>query len=108
MTNYRESLRLHSLGLNKTEIAASCHCARNTVAATLQRAAVISQNHLGTCNGVHGIVLDYAHNNLCPLFCSFWGRYFAFGSPSDSPYFKRFILKGYKKLAVSCLSLYNG
>ncbi len=38
MTNYREILRLHSLGLNKTEIAASCGCARNTVAATLQRA----------------------------------------------------------------------
>ena len=33
MTNYREILRLHSLGLNKTEIASSCHCARNTVAA---------------------------------------------------------------------------
>lgn len=29
---------MHSLGLNKTEIAASLHCARNTVAATLQRA----------------------------------------------------------------------
>lgn len=39
MTNYREILRLHSLGLNKNEIAASCRCARNTVAATLQRAA---------------------------------------------------------------------
>ena len=39
MTNYRELLRLHSLGLNKTEIATSCQCARNTVAATLQRAA---------------------------------------------------------------------
>ncbi len=38
MTNYREILRLHSLGLNKTEIAASLHYARNTVAATLQRA----------------------------------------------------------------------
>lgn len=38
MTNYREILRLHSLGLNKTEIAVSCRCARNTVAATLQRA----------------------------------------------------------------------
>ena len=24
MTNYREILRLHSLGLNKTEIASSC------------------------------------------------------------------------------------
>ena len=33
MTNYREILRLHSLGLNKTEIASSCRCARNTVAA---------------------------------------------------------------------------
>ena len=39
MTNYREILRLHSLGLSKTEIASSCQCARNTVAATLQRAA---------------------------------------------------------------------
>ena len=39
MTNYREILRLHSLGLNKTEISSSCQCARNTVAATLQRAA---------------------------------------------------------------------
>ena len=37
--NYREIFRLHSLGLNKTEIASSCWCARNTVAATLQRAA---------------------------------------------------------------------
>ena len=33
MTNYREILRLHSLGLNKTEIASSCRCARNTLAA---------------------------------------------------------------------------
>lgn len=32
MTNYREILRLHSLGPNKTEIATSCRCARNTVA----------------------------------------------------------------------------
>ena len=39
MTNYREILRLRSLGLNNSEIASSCRCARNTVAATLQRAA---------------------------------------------------------------------
>ena len=39
MTNYREILRLHSLGLNKTEIASSCRCARNPVEANLQRAA---------------------------------------------------------------------
>ena len=39
MTNYRDILKLHSLGLNKTEIATSCKYTRNTVAATLQRAA---------------------------------------------------------------------
>ena len=39
MTNYREILRLQSLGLNKTEIAASLGCARNTVAAALLRAS---------------------------------------------------------------------
>ena len=39
MTNYREILRLQSLGLNKTEIAASLGCARNTVAAALPRAS---------------------------------------------------------------------
>ena len=44
MTNYREILRLHSLGLNKTEIASSCRCARNTVAATRQRAANCGQH----------------------------------------------------------------
>lgn len=38
MANYREILRLHSLGLNKTEIAASLHCVRNTVSTMLQRA----------------------------------------------------------------------
>ena len=35
MTNYREILRLKNLGLNKTEIAHSCGCSRNTVAALL-------------------------------------------------------------------------
>lgn len=35
MTNYREILRPHSLGLNKIEIATSCRRARNTVAAML-------------------------------------------------------------------------
>ena len=39
MTNYREILRLDSIGLNKTEIAASCGCSRNKVASTLKRAA---------------------------------------------------------------------
>lgn len=31
MTNYKEIIRLHSLGLNKTRIAESCGCARSTV-----------------------------------------------------------------------------
>lgn len=38
MTNYREILRLNSLGINKANIAASCECSRNTVASALQRA----------------------------------------------------------------------
>ena len=31
MTNYREILRLHSLGLNKSQIAQSLSCSRTTV-----------------------------------------------------------------------------
>lgn len=38
MTNYREILRLHSLGINKVDIAASCSCSRNTVASVLKKA----------------------------------------------------------------------
>lgn len=38
MTNYKEILRLHSLGINNTRIAESCGCARSTVIAALQRA----------------------------------------------------------------------
>ena len=37
-TNYREILRLKSLGLNKTDIARSVQCARNTVSKVLERA----------------------------------------------------------------------
>lgn len=37
-TNYREILRLKSLGFNKTDIANAAQCARNTVSATLERA----------------------------------------------------------------------
>ena len=37
-TNYREILRLKSLGLNKTDIASAAQCARNTVSTTLARA----------------------------------------------------------------------
>ena len=38
MTNYKEILRLHSLGINNTRIAESCGCARSTVIAALQKA----------------------------------------------------------------------
>ena len=38
MTNYREILRLHSLGISGRSIAASCACSRNTVAKVLKRA----------------------------------------------------------------------
>ena len=39
MTNYREILRLRSLGLNHSQIAESMGIARQTVVSTLQRAA---------------------------------------------------------------------
>lgn len=38
MTNYREILRLDSLGLNKTQIADACDCSRTTVIAVIRRA----------------------------------------------------------------------
>ena len=38
MTNYREILRLFSLGLNKTQIAEICGYSRNTVAQTIKQA----------------------------------------------------------------------
>ena len=38
MINHREILRLESLGLNNTQIATSCECARSTVIEVLQRA----------------------------------------------------------------------
>ena len=38
MTNYKEIIRLHSLGFNKTRIAESCGCARSTVITALHKA----------------------------------------------------------------------
>jgi len=35
MTNYKEIIRLHSLGINNTHIAESCSCACSTVIAAL-------------------------------------------------------------------------
>jgi len=39
MTNYKEILRLQSLGINHTRIAVACGCARSTVISTLQYTA---------------------------------------------------------------------
>lgn len=41
MANYKEILRLHSLGINNTRIAEACGCARSTVISTLQRAEAL-------------------------------------------------------------------
>ena len=41
MTNYREILRLNSLGINNTQAAMSCGCTRPTVVQVLQRAKAI-------------------------------------------------------------------
>lgn len=38
MTNYKEILQLHNLGINNTRIAESCGCARSNVISTVQRA----------------------------------------------------------------------
>ena len=38
MTSYKEILRLHSLGINNTQIASGCGCSRTTVISVLQRA----------------------------------------------------------------------
>ena len=38
MTNYKDILRLHCLGINNTRVAESCGCARSTVISTVQRA----------------------------------------------------------------------
>ncbi|MDR3167208.1 MAG: helix-turn-helix domain-containing protein, partial [Treponema sp.] len=38
MTNYREILRLNSLGIHKQDIAKACGCSRNTVASVLKKA----------------------------------------------------------------------
>ena len=45
MTNYREILRLKSLGMNKQETAASVGCSRNTVAEVLRRAEALKLSH---------------------------------------------------------------
>ena len=52
MINYKEILRLHSLGINNTRIAESCGCAWSTVIAALQRAREqdLSWNKIKNCS----------------------------------------------------------
>ena len=45
MINYREILRLDSLGLNKSQIAEACGCSRTTVIQTLRLAKENSLQH---------------------------------------------------------------
>lgn len=45
MTNYREILRLKSLGMNKQETAASIGCSRNTVTQVLRRAEALKLSY---------------------------------------------------------------
>lgn len=56
MTNYREILRLNSLGINNTQIAAGCSCSRTTVVSVLQRAA--------DCGLTWEQVQDWSNNEL--------------------------------------------
>lgn len=44
MKNYKEILRLNSLGIKNTEIALSCKCSRTTVITTLKRAGELNLN----------------------------------------------------------------
>ena len=46
MTNYKEILRLQSLGINNTRIAEACGCARSTVISTLQIKLLILDEYL--------------------------------------------------------------
>ncbi len=46
MTNYREILRLNSLGYSNTEIADACDCSRTTVIAVLRQADAASIQYL--------------------------------------------------------------
>lgn len=45
MTQYREILRLHALGISNVNIAASCQCSRNTVTSVLKRAREIGLSY---------------------------------------------------------------
>jgi hypothetical protein len=45
MTQYREILRLHALGISNMDIAASCQCSRNTVTCVLKRAREINLSY---------------------------------------------------------------
>ena len=59
MTNYRAILRLYSLGLNKTEIAASMSCSRNTAANVIR--------HSETCRLTYPLPADLSDKQLTEM-----------------------------------------
>ena len=63
MTNYKEIIRLHSLGLNKTRIAESCGCARSTVITALHKA---EENGL-SWNAVKNLSSEEVARKLYPV-----------------------------------------
>ena len=69
MTNYKEIIRLHSLGLNKTHITESCGCARSTVITALHKA---EENGL-SWNAVKNLGSEEVARKLypCLLYTSF-------------------------------------
>ena len=62
MTNYKEILRLHSLGINNTRIAESCGCARSTVITALQKAEAAGL----TWNAVKNLSAEEVARKLYP------------------------------------------
>ena len=55
MTNYREILRLDSLGLNKTQIAEACGCSRTTVSTVLRQAEANCISYIACALGMAAI-----------------------------------------------------
>lgn len=73
MTNYKEILSLHSMGINNTRIAESCSRARSTVISTIQKTVALGLqwSRIGTealpGNSGHGYKIpdfEYIHREM--------------------------------------------